>query len=92
MSTASTSYLKELNLLTKVKVLSFKDLDYDNFLKTGKIVEGQISFEYPERSFDMSVSHYEFMHNEKTYRFSPSTTSHDTKGNTIVSGSLHERN
>lgn len=91
MSTGNTSYLKALNVFTKINVLSFKDLDYDDFLKTGKIGDGEISFAYRDFDFDIGASHYEVIHNEKTYRFKPVTLSFDLKGNTIVSGSLIER-
>lgn len=92
MATENMSYLKALNAVTKINVLSFKDLNYDNFLKTGKIVGGEISFSYRFFDFDMGASHYEVIHNEKTYRFKPESMSYDLKGNTIVSGSLIERN
>ncbi|KGI83854.1 hypothetical protein JY98_15490 [Exiguobacterium mexicanum] len=90
MSTENVSYLKFLDRSTKIKVLNFKDLDYDAFLRTGKIVDGEISFVYREFGFDMGRLDYKVIHNEKAYRFDPKSNKHDAKMGTIVSGILRE--
>lgn len=90
MSTGNVSHLKFLDHLKKIKVLSFKDLDHDAFLRTGKIVDGEISFVYREFDFDMGRLDYEVIHNEKAYRFDPKSTEHDAKTGTIVSGIIRD--
>lgn len=90
MSTGNVSYLKFLDHSTKIEVLSFKDLDSDAFLRTGKIVDGEISFVYPEFGFDMGRPDYKVIHNEKAYRFDPKGTKYDVVKGTIVSGTLRD--
>ena len=90
MNTENVSYLKFPDHSTKIKVLNFKDLDYDAFLRTGEIVDGEISFVYREFGFDMGRLDYKVIHNEKAYRFDPKEIKHDTGKGTIVSGTLRD--
>ena len=91
MSDINFSYLKRKDALTMIKVLDFKDLDTDNFRRTGKLGTGEITFSIPSMNFDMDGSNYEILHNDKIFRFHPKKRVFDLRMKLVVSGLIDDQ-
>lgn len=91
MSDGNFSYLRNRGDLTKINVLDFKDLDLDNFRKTGRLDPGEIKFSISALDFEMGGLEYEILHNGKTFRFHPRKKVLDSRMKVIVSGLIDDQ-